>query len=358
MNSGGLSSVSCFVLQDTHIDTGPLGWKWGGSLTRRPREWPLSLERPLPSTGHLEERAPTHLFLDQTFFLQLQEFIPQRVRSRAGGRKELSWPFSCSVFGGKGRGPTYLRARVALGSHHAKLLKGSLGSGQQLAHAPGISVVLPRVPFMSPGCQEASVHAVPSFWQRWSTLPGLSESVLELPSDVPAGGISWEPWPRPGGSLITRALGRKEGRGREPGVHSFSFRWQRLVFSGPSTMKAGLRTAAGSAHWTLRSAGPDSSASCVPHPPGWASGTGLGSASAAAPGSRGPGITWMNRWAGTSCGSCSPSPDNPSQGRLGGNGVQRGEATGFRHGAGWRDPKGPGSLRHLSVGNRNPRPCV
>lgn len=166
MNSGGLSSVSCFVLQDTHTDTGPLGWKWGGSLTRRPREWPLRLERPLPSTGHLEERALAHLFLEQTFFLQLQEFIPQRVGSGAGGRKELSWPFSCSVFGGKGGGPTYLGACVALGSHHAKLLKGSLGSGKQLARAPGISVVLSRVPFMLPQCQEASVHAVPSFWRR------------------------------------------------------------------------------------------------------------------------------------------------------------------------------------------------
>lgn len=73
------------------------------------------------------------------------------------------------------------------GSHHAKLLKGSLGSGQQLAHAPGISVVLPGVPFMSPRCQEAIVHAAPSFWRRWSPLPGLYESVLKLPSDVPAG---------------------------------------------------------------------------------------------------------------------------------------------------------------------------
>lgn len=201
----GLSSVSCFVLQDMHTDTGPLGWRWGGSLTCRPREWPLHLEQPLPSTDHSEERAPAHLFLNQTFFLQLQQFIPQRVGSGAGSRKQLSRPFSCSVFGGKGGGPTYLGACVALGSHHAKLLKGSLGSGQQLTHAPGISVVLPRVPFTSPRCQEASVHAAPSFWCRWSPLPGLSESVLELPSDVPAGGISWEPWPRPGGSLITRA---------------------------------------------------------------------------------------------------------------------------------------------------------
>lgn len=137
-------------------------------------------------------------------------------------------------------------------------------------------------------------------------------------------GISWEPWPRPGvgGSLITRALGRKEGRGREHGVHSFSFWWQRLVFSGPSTVKTGLRTPAGSAHWTLRSAGLDSLASCVPHPPGWASGAGLGSESAAAPGSGRPGITWVNRWAGTLCGSWSPSPDNPSQGRWGGMGFR------------------------------------
>lgn len=155
--------------------------------------------------GSSGREGSAHLFLNQTFFLQLQQFIPQRVGSGAGSRKQLSWPFSCSVFGGKGGGPTYLGACVALGSHHAKLLKGSLGSGQQLTHAPGISVVLPRVPFTSPRCQEASVHAAPSFWCRWSPLPGLSESVLELPSDVPAGSISWEPWPRPGGSLITRA---------------------------------------------------------------------------------------------------------------------------------------------------------
>ena len=184
--------------------------------------------------GSSGREGSAHLFLNQTFFLQLQQFIPQRVGSGAGSRKQLSRPFSCSVFGGKGGGPTYLGACVALGSHHAKLLKGSLGSGQQLTHAPGISVVLPRVPFTSPRCQEASVHAAPSFWCRWSPLPGLSESVLELPSDVPAGSISWEPWPRPGGSLITRALGRKEGREREPGIHLFSFWRQRLVFSGPS----------------------------------------------------------------------------------------------------------------------------
>lgn len=125
---------------------------WAGSLTRRPRERPLHLERPLPSTGHPEERAPTHLFLNQTFFLQPQEFIPQQVGSKAGGRKELSRPFSYPVFGGKGGGPTYLGACVTPGSHHAKPLKGSLGSGQQLAHAPGVSVVLPGVPFMSPRC--------------------------------------------------------------------------------------------------------------------------------------------------------------------------------------------------------------
>lgn len=40
---------------------------------------------------------------------------------------------------------------------------------------------------MSPRCQEASVHAALSFWRRWSPLPGLSQSVLKLPSDVPAG---------------------------------------------------------------------------------------------------------------------------------------------------------------------------
>lgn len=53
------------------------------------------------------------------------------------------------------------------------------------------------------------------------------------------------------GALVTRALGRKEGDGRECGGGSFSFRGQRLL-SGPRTLKTGLKRCRGS-RLTLRS---------------------------------------------------------------------------------------------------------
>lgn len=165
----------------------------------------------------------------------VQDAEKRRRLSGAGGGKEPSQPFSCSVFGSKGGQPTYLGAHVSPRSCRP------FERAARIRSVPATCSLGSAWPFQgAPACPHKarwpSVRAAPSTGADGVLCPACPGqfSSCHPTSPLVAG---------PGGALITRALGRKEERGVSTEL-AHSLCKQRLIFSGTRTVKTGLKTPA------------------------------------------------------------------------------------------------------------------